>query len=335
MLEAFGVSPHDEALYRKLLRHPAMTADELAEAAGLAVATARRAIRRLEDVGLVARLAGSPVRLMPTRPDVAVDGLVALRQQELARAQAAARTLLDEIPTDRRHAPEELVKVVLGRQAVAQRFLQMVQTASDELLVLDQPPYAQQVDEPNTAEYDLLARGVRCRGIYAPEALEVDGRLTELRELVARGEEARIYPMVPMKLAIADRDVAILPLSFEETADQALVVHGSTLVDALVALFAVLWDLSVPLPPTGHATVPVGGDTPFDEADADFLVLLAAGLTDKAIARQLEVSPRTLSRRLTALMRRLGARTRFQAGVQATLRGLVGTDRPGCSPTDE
>jgi DNA-binding NarL/FixJ family response regulator len=51
-------------------------------------------------------------------------------------------------------------------------------------------------------------------------------------------------------------------------------------------------------------------------------VLLAAGLKDEAIARQLGVSLRTIHRRTGDLLDRLGARTRFQAGMQAARQGL-------------
>ena len=60
-----------------------------------------------------------------------------------------------------------------------------------------------------------------------------------------------------------------------------------------------------------------------DEVDAPLLTLLTAGLGDDAIGRQLNVSPRTVRRRVATLMDRLDARTRFQAGIQAKARGLI------------
>ena len=47
-------------------------------------------------------------------------------------------------------------------------------------------------------------------------------------------------------------------------------------------------------------------------------------MNDKAIARQLGVSERTAHRRVTSLLSRLGAESRFQAGVQAVRNGLMG-----------
>ncbi|MEU2097112.1 LuxR C-terminal-related transcriptional regulator [Streptomyces globisporus] len=53
------------------------------------------------------------------------------------------------------------------------------------------------------------------------------------------------------------------------------------------------------------------------------LVFVSAGVTDEAIAHQLGISSRTLSRSLEALMTLLGATSRFQLGAQAERRGWL------------
>jgi len=53
------------------------------------------------------------------------------------------------------------------------------------------------------------------------------------------------------------------------------------------------------------------------------LALLASGLKDEAIARQLDVHVHTARRRITGLLERLDATTRFQAGMQASRRGWL------------
>ena len=142
--------------------------------------------------------------LQATRPDVAVDVLVARKQAELAAVQAQARGLLEELPRDQGAEPQDYLEIVRGREAVAHRFLQLEQTTQVDLLVLDRPPYAQEVTEPNQGELDLLGRGVRCRGIYAPEAIEQPASLRVLQQAVEAGEEARVHPNLPLKLAISD-----------------------------------------------------------------------------------------------------------------------------------
>ncbi|MFJ9796588.1 helix-turn-helix domain-containing protein [Streptomyces sp. NPDC101145] len=55
----------------------------------------------------------------------------------------------------------------------------------------------------------------------------------------------------------------------------------------------------------------------------ELLRLLAAGLKDEAIARRLGVHVHTARRRISRLLEALEARTRFQAGAQATARGWL------------
>ena len=320
MLDVFGVSADDERIYRSLLRQPGTSPEELGRATGRSARSVRLSLNRLADLGLVTQLTGNRVRLVATRPDVAVDVLVARKQQELSRVQAEARTLLDELPGDSTAGPGEHVEIVTGREAVAHRFSQLQQLTKDELLVLDRPPYAQDSSEPNSSEFDLLKRGVRCRGIYAPEALDLPGYLNGLRDAVTAGEEARIHTSVPMKLAICDRSAALLPLSQDEPAGSALVVYASTLLDALTSLFELLWRSAIPVPAEGDPPVVNTSTVPHD---ADLLALMAAGLKDESIARQLGISTRTVSRRAGELMEDLGARTRFQCGLQAARLGLI------------
>ena len=64
--------------------------------------------------------------------------------------------------------------------------------------------------------------------------------------------------------------------------------------------------------------------------DTEVLALLAVGMKDDAIARQLGLSPRTVQRRVQELCERLGARTRFHAGFLAAQHDLLVLDRgPG------
>ncbi|SEG97953.1 regulatory protein, luxR family [Nonomuraea solani] len=317
-LSAVGIDAEDEQIYRDLLRRPRATLPELAEHTGRTTVALRRAFSRLEALGLVSRMAGRPIRFVPIRPDVAVAALISRREEGLAQARLASVALLAETPRTEHQSPEELVEVVQGQAAVVQRFTQLQQTATEELLVLDRPPYAQDPSQQNVDEIERLDQGVLVRGIYDVTALEIPGKLRLAQEAAAAGEQARVSPEVPMKLAIADRKWAILPLGTDASAhaDSAVIVHSSTLLDALVTLFEVLWRSSLPLPARSADGVSDGG-----LPDPELFTLLAAGLKDESVARQLGVSLRTVHRRVSEVMDLLGARTRFQAGLLAARRG--------------
>lgn len=315
MLEAVGVSAHEERAYRHLLQRPDCTLAELAARLGEDVDVVYPWVLRLEKLGLISRSADQPSRLRPARPDVAVDVLVARRRAELDRAQVAARDLLQELHTPEQFRPESLVEVIVGRQAIATRFAQLLQSTGKELLVLDRPPYVANYDESDARVHSLLGEGVAVHGIYSSESLQRSDGVQEAYRAARAGEDSRMHPVVPMKLVVADRALALLPLSLEQSGDSALVVHHSALLEALVSMFWLLWDQAVPVVP-GHRA----DDPPVDPR---LLTMLAGGLKDDAIARQFSVSSRTIGRRVAELMDIIGARTRFQAGVYAQQRQLL------------
>jgi DNA-binding Lrp family transcriptional regulator len=323
LLEGLGVSLAEESAYRALLRHGPATLSTLATEAGASVAAIRRMLPRLEDLGLISRVAGRPLRLIATPPNVAIDVLVARRQEEITHSRAAAALLATEVAGRTGPHPEEVLEVVTGRDAVARRYLQLERNATAEMLVLVHPPYAVDISDDLENRQRAARQGAPTRGIYGPLAFEEPGMLAHTRRAIADGEQARLG-QVPVKLAVADGRTAMLPLVSDENqaVESALVVHPSALLDALVGLFEVLWQSAVPLRPSegSDSVEPEAWPQP---ADKEVLALLAVGLKDDAIARQLGLSPRTVQRRVQVISEHLGARTRFHAGFLAAQRGLL------------
>ncbi|TDO44383.1 sugar-specific transcriptional regulator TrmB [Kribbella sp. VKM Ac-2527] len=312
MLESVGVAAADEAAYRTLLSIPGCGLPDLAKRLGRDADDVRETVKRLEELGLLTSTSDVPPRLLPTRPDVAVDALVAVRRAELDRVRAEARVLLSELREQEQHRPENLVEVIVGQEAIAARFAQLLNGTKDTLMVLDRPPYAAKVEQSDNTVRGLLREGVAVRGIYSPDSLDVPGGVDEAYSAADAGESSRVHPQVPMKLAVFDRTAALLPLSVDQLVDSALVVHPCALLDALIEMFTLLWDQAVPVVPAR-----------MDPLDARLMTLLAAGFKDDAIARQLTLSSRTVGRRVAELMETLGARTRFQAGIHAQRRRLL------------
>lgn len=320
MLESVGVETEDEAVYRELLRTPECTVPELAAGTGRDQSSVRRSVARLEDLGLLSRTAHRPARLIPVRPDVAVDVLVARRQAELDQARTAARSLVAEMQSPAQYRPENLVEVVVGQQAIAARYAQLQNRTEHELLVLDRPPYAADHAESDSRERRLLHDHVEVRVIYSPDSLAAPGAVEVAFSASQAGEKSRVHPQVPIKLAVSDRTVALLPLAMEQVRGSALVVRESALLEALTQLFHLLWEQALPLGPEADDVVA--------DVDRRLLTMLASGMKDAAIARQLDVSSRTVGRRVAELMELLGARTRFEAGVHAQRRQLLGAAGP-------
>lgn len=339
LLDPLGVSDLEERVYRALLWDPSTALNDLALTAGVGLTQLRGLLSALEMKGLISRSAGSSAGYVPVAPDLAVEGMIQRHLEELELVRAYLPQLRKEfrIPAERGN-PAEFVEVVSGREAVARRFVQLQMSATETILVFDKPPYAQPYNadaQPvNQLEFQRLRDGVQYRAVYSSEALATPGLPKVIQAYGQAGEQARVSPEVPMKLAIADRQLAIIPLVANASArdapardapsqvESAVVVHESSLLDALATLFEAFWDRALPLTFSAKEAIdlPAEGD---DEERGRLLALLTAGLTDEAIARQLGISIRTVRRRIRRMMDHLGAVSRFQAGLQAAKRGWL------------
>jgi sugar-specific transcriptional regulator TrmB/DNA-binding CsgD family transcriptional regulator len=312
ILAPLEVSAFDESVYRALLAGREATARELAARLDCGPERLVRALDRLRARGLVSRLSGRPRRYAAAEPDVALEVLIRDREQSLARLRTEAAEMA--VLFRRERAGEEgAVELITGRDEVARRFLRLQHAVRRDMRMLDRPPYA--LAATNPVEPAALRRGVRWRAVYAPEALEQPGALEEIRALAALGEQARVTRGIPVKLAIADTDAALVSVQLKQASMAAAIVYPSALLDALIQLFEFTWERASSL----------GTDprSPLAEDDRRLLALLLAGLKDDAIARQLGMSTRTMRRRMRHLLALLGADNRFQAGAQAARRGWI------------
>jgi DNA-binding CsgD family transcriptional regulator/sugar-specific transcriptional regulator TrmB len=327
VLARLGVTPPDETLYRLLLSRPQATLADLAAATGWELTRVRRHVRALEGLGLLTRTPTRPARFTPSAPDAAVEVLALQRHEEIEQARLGAARLAEEFRAALDGNGSSPVTVVRGREAVAHRFFQAQQATRHEVLILDKPPY---VVEPyrrqSQVQHALLRKGVSYRTIYDQTALATPEALADARDLAARGERGRVLAGVPLKLVITDRRTAMVPFA-GATEQETMVLHASTLLDGLVTLFELLWERATPLWPAG-APVPAPVDPEsgpgLSAEDEQLLALAASGLTDQAIARRLGKAQRTVERRMQRIMALLGATTRFQAGLQAARRGILG-----------
>jgi DNA-binding CsgD family transcriptional regulator len=166
----------------------------------------------------------------------------------------------------------------------------------------------------------MLTAGVTYRAVYHPAGFAVPGRPSAVRSMIAAGEHARVTESVPVKMFTADDHLGLIPLEVGGSAESSLIIRASSMLDTLIALFELVWERAVAIHADGE--LPAAAEGP-GEDEAALLGLLAAGLTDAAIARHLGTHPRTVQRRVHEMLGRLGAGTRFQAGLQAVRRGWL------------
>ncbi|WP_189156912.1 LuxR C-terminal-related transcriptional regulator [Lentzea pudingi] len=308
MFGHLGVSPELSAVYELLVTGGSRTTDEI----GVAVPV----LEQMRELGLVRHLRGDVWQAIA--PDLAVEALIAAREEANRRARADVGPLMELYLRNRDEelADNAFVEVVSGVDAVRELWHALLRGAREEVCVLDQPPYVTPLGQHVALEDETRERDVQWRVVYDRSAVDIPGRVTEIIDLVAAGERARVTPTLPFKLAVIDLHAAVLPVVNGDVVDKVLLIRPSALLDVLRSTFELYWDKGIPFSPGGIYAAAA-------DVDPNLLGLLAAGLTDESIARQLGLAPRTVQRRVRQLMDRCGAQTRFQAGVQAMRRGWL------------
>ncbi|MEU2246677.1 helix-turn-helix transcriptional regulator [Streptomyces sp. NPDC019224] len=231
-------------------------------------------------------------------------------EDDLRRAEAAMAALVRAQPPD--EGPVR-VETVDGAAAQARRVLELETGARHTfqafLTGLNRvTPVPKTLASGAGAPADEEARpsappGVVYQLLVDRDFLAEPAAVAALEERVRRGEQVRVVDSPLLKLAVADGEVAMVQLSPE----RAVLIRQP--LTALVAeLFATAWRHSRPYLREVAELTPV---------DRQILQLMLSGLTDAATAKQLGTSPRTVQRRLRALMDLASVTSRLQLGWYA------------------
>lgn len=322
-LEILGLNGLPESVYRALLADPHADLGVLAGKLGVPESEVRSALRRLVELSLVRERSGGRV-YVPVNPEVALDAMLSLEQAELSRRERQllqARAELARLVRDndagggpvrqvsRLDDIEQILKVV---HDLAARCYQETLSVITGIIGPD--------ELANSFEHDagMMRRGVRLRILYTRAQAGVP-HMREHMELLSRtGAEIRIADTLPHRLLVFDRAIAFLPVTPGRVRAGALVVREPAIIANLVTLFGSLWSGGVDLDQLAES-----GGPGASELDRNVLMLMSSGVKDEAAARQLNISDRTYRRHVADILVRLGASSRFQAGVEAVRRGWL------------
>ncbi|MEU4167155.1 helix-turn-helix domain-containing protein [Streptomyces sp. NPDC026665] len=322
MLAALGLGPAEEEVYRLLVARGRAALQDLAARGGRPESETHDILTALAGRGLVVRQTaeGAADVFVAAPPAVALGGELRRRRDELSAAEHAVLTLAEQHRTG---AEGSAVEVIGDIDAVRHRFRQLQESARHEVRSMMVPEQSVVTRDDNTAEGAGIRRGVLYRTILHRDALTEPGLVAQALSVLAAGQQVRVADAIPVKMMIADHDLAMLPLySGRNTAAASVLVHAGGLLDALVAYFELAWEQAYPLSPhmAGDGLAEQRPEE-IDEFDARMLALVLAGLTDQAVGARLGVSRRTVQRRIGELMARAGAESRIQLGWHAARRG--------------
>ena len=251
MLEATGIDAEEERVYRLLVATFDGDPGSIADRLGTDPAGALSLLESLRSKGLVSRHAGPPARYLPVPPDVGFGPLLLRGQETLEWARGEVARLTEDYRTSaRRRDAAQLVEVVTGTAAIRQQLANLQHGAREEIVWFCRAGHVAMTSEENTEEFDALARGVRYRVLYERALLEQPGMIENVAAGIRQGEIARATTSLPVRLAVADRSLALCPLV--AVADglaepTAALVRESSLLAALLALFESYWERASPL----------------------------------------------------------------------------------------
>ncbi|MFD7553271.1 MULTISPECIES: LuxR C-terminal-related transcriptional regulator [unclassified Streptomyces] len=240
---------------------------------------------------------------------------------ELAIVHAARRRALQGPPLERVESPAELRRILDQQAAECRRELLSARPGG--------PRPAADLSRARDRDRDLLARGVRVRTLYQHSARFDPPTMRHEAELADLGAEARTVPGGLVRCLVFDRTLLVLPL--DDAEGGALLVRSPELVEFVAEMIELLWVTG------GHITTPREKAFVQDVADQvkrSILRHLAQGEDDRATARALGISVRTCQRHVSAIMRQLGATSRFQLGYLAQRHELLAPDGPEAASTN-
>ncbi|MEP6666990.1 MAG: LuxR C-terminal-related transcriptional regulator, partial [Nocardioidaceae bacterium] len=235
-------------------------------------------------------------------------------EDALAEAQDEVNTYVAEHLVGQRSEWQPVPVDVIPAAELGDVMLTLIGNSTGELLFLrpDQwfLPTGARMDVAVTQAIDA-GRGSRV--IYPAKIIETNPDSVQAR--ARAGERIRVLPEVPTRLAVFGSTAAVLPGAWGSPAGYRMLIRQPSIVSVCIAYFEQLWSHPVTVPGCG-AEVDAG-------SRSQLLELLARGAKDEQIARTLDMSLRTVRRRVADVIAELGVDSRFQAGMEAVRRGWL------------
>jgi DNA-binding CsgD family transcriptional regulator len=324
MLESLGLSAQAEGVYRALLAHPGLGVTDLAHFLSITEADLRETLDLLVDLALLTPTWRSDRTLRLVSPQVALGTLLAQAEAEIAVRQRqieATRAAIVAMAAEHDESRDRFDSVRHpDLDSVRARLEELAHTAAVECLSLT-PGGAMMPDTMSAGEplnERALKRGVSICNVYQESFRNDPATLAFARAMGKLGSQSRTTPVVPIKLVIVDKAVALLPISPNDARQGALEVRSSGMLAALTMLFEKVWEQATPI---GEA--PRTFSDGLEPTEKELIRLLGDGHTDESAGRRLGVSVRTIRRQMSELTQRLNAASRFQAGAEAVRRGWL------------
>ncbi|MEW2305073.1 LuxR C-terminal-related transcriptional regulator [Streptomyces sp. NPDC006655] len=323
------------SVYLELLARGGVEPETLARELGLSGGEAAHVWPSLEALGLIARPPGEGEQIVPVSPEAALlrvlrrqQALAEQRAQEVRRLEQAVGALVEVyMPAVAAERSEIQLSVVSGRIELLQTLNDLSDTAQDVVSCMHagRVPSLLELRRDLSRDRHLVERGITVRHLQLQRHAATADYAVHFEALADIGVALRLAPVVPLHMFIADNSLALLPLDPEAPEQGMAVLRGPQLIRSFTAVFDHIWHGATPYPVGRRDKAAVD----LTQEQTAIVRMLAEGVKDEKIARNVGVSPRTISRQIAELMQRLGVTSRFAAGVRAAELGLLNPEPSG------
>ncbi|WP_433891566.1 helix-turn-helix transcriptional regulator [Streptomyces sp. CA-111067] len=311
------------ALYQALRRLGGGKPEAVRTAAGLNTAQAKRGWQRLEQLRLVR---ANGVAVEAVEPDAAL-----LKATEVYRENAAeqvrnaielqqatdtlATVYQPAVARDDAEVAVEYFGDLRRKKQIFEDLSASSRVGVDSLHPGPMPPMGV-LEVSIRRDREQVDRGVVLRNIYPMSLLQTPKYTRYLHRITELGAQVRLIDHSPHDLLIFDGVAACLTADPSSPGRALVVVRGAALLRNYVAMYEDLWLRGIPIAEMTAAPPPGEEPESGTAQERNIVRLLALGLSDDQIARKLGVSRRTVQRGIARLMDRLGATSRFEAGLK-------------------
>jgi hypothetical protein len=254
-LKRLGLSEYDVRAYVALLQAGPSKVTDLVRLAQVPQKRIYQVLAHLDDLRLVEKEGqkGGTYRATGAR---ALRALTDARKaevlsvaEELERGSHDVMPLVKALHREDEEQPLDFVEMLVGADQYALVHNELLRNTSKELLSFTKPPFLLPPD-PKVNGVDLLQRSVQVRCIYE---WGVSGPVSEAHRLTLiggldafaeAGEEARVAPVLPLKMLIFDRRAVLLILPDPHSGNllpSALLVRHPVFADTQARLFETYW----------------------------------------------------------------------------------------------
>ncbi|MFE9046275.1 hypothetical protein ACFY9F_33590 [Streptomyces sp. NPDC012421] len=316
--------------YRIAVLEGQFRAEAIAEELDLPLEDVKRTERVLRVLRLLHPTPGDPRRLAPVSPEAASSELLGPMEEHMGQMEQHVARLRSQLSAlqpvyfegRRLRNHLEAFDTISEPDTVQSVIDSLLKRSKTEVLTVQPggPRPAHVLESAKKSCLAMLARGVRLRSIYQHTARTDPGTEAMARAVSAKGGQFRTSEEVVDRLIVIDREVAFLPQRRpSSTSRAAVIVREPSLVTYLCSVHDLLWRTSSPFGEDESSAKPA-----IDEVKRAIIRLLAEGHKDELVARRLGMSVRTCRRHISEIATELKATSRFQAGAQAAVQGLLG-----------